>query len=328
MKPPKNWLSFEEQLRKLKAKGMHVDDEAVAIDYLERIGYYRLSGYWYPMLAMDQEASKRKNTPIRKSEFVPGSRLEDAVKLYVFDKKLRLLALDALERIEMAVRVDVAYILGKRSPLAHLDARYLDGNFSKKTRNTNKRLNSNDNEHKTPHEKWVANYEKQLDRSKDLPFVKHHYEDYDGKLPVWVAIEIWDFGMLSWLFSGMKHEDREEIAKIYGAKDKKELSNWLHSLNVIRNISAHHSRLWNANIVKKSEVPADWPKELNKHRPFFYFCLMQHFLNVICPKSQWAIRFRKLLADDFPKEATSLSLEDMGTCVGWEEWPLWRRSWK
>lgn len=70
--------------------------------------------------------------PVRLDEFVPGSRFEDVVKLYVFDKKLRLLAMDALERIEMAVRVDVAYLLGKRDPCAYENPDCLDGNFTKK----------------------------------------------------------------------------------------------------------------------------------------------------------------------------------------------------
>lgn len=118
-KAPKPWKSFEDQLKLLKARGMQVDDNAAALDYLERIGYYRLSGYWYPMRQIDKEESEHQKAPVRSDRFLPGSRFEDAVRLYVFDKKLRLLALDVLERIEMAVRADVAYVLGKRHPMAH-----------------------------------------------------------------------------------------------------------------------------------------------------------------------------------------------------------------
>lgn len=99
-KAPKPWISFEDQLQLLKARGMQVDDDAAALDYLERIGYYRLSGYWYPMRQIDKEESDLQKAPVRSDRFLPESRFEDAVRLYVFDKKLRLLALDALERIE------------------------------------------------------------------------------------------------------------------------------------------------------------------------------------------------------------------------------------
>ena len=132
MAPLKPWRSFQEQLETLKARGLLVDNDSAALDYLRRIGYYRLSGYWYPLRMIDPIASAAQRKPVRRDEFVPGSRFEDVVRLYVFDKKLRLLALDALERIEMAVRVDVAHLLGKRDPLAHLRADCLHGNFAKK----------------------------------------------------------------------------------------------------------------------------------------------------------------------------------------------------
>ena len=92
----KEWITFEDQLELLKRRGLHVDDDAAALGYLRRIGYYRLSGYWYPLREIDHAASTKAGRPLRLDTFVPGSRFEDVVRLYVFDKKLRLLALDAL----------------------------------------------------------------------------------------------------------------------------------------------------------------------------------------------------------------------------------------
>ncbi|WP_298219730.1 Abi family protein [Halothiobacillus sp.] len=110
MKSFKPWLSFADQLQRLRDRGLVVENKAAALDYLERIGYYRLSGYRYPLRGMDKAASNTLEKPVRADTFEPGSRFEDVVRLYVFDKKLRLLALDALERIEMAIRVDVAHL--------------------------------------------------------------------------------------------------------------------------------------------------------------------------------------------------------------------------
>ena len=107
-KPIKPWLSFQDQLNTLQERGLKVDNQSAALNYLKRLGFYRLSGYWYPLRTIDAAATQAHGRPVRSSSFAPESQFEDVVKLYVFDKKLRLLALDALERIEMAVRVDIA----------------------------------------------------------------------------------------------------------------------------------------------------------------------------------------------------------------------------
>ena len=91
MQNQKPWKSYQAQLNILKARGLKVGDEAKALHYLERIGYYRLSGYWYPFRENDPVQARQKT-----NQFKADSYFEDAVKLYVFDKRLRLLALDAL----------------------------------------------------------------------------------------------------------------------------------------------------------------------------------------------------------------------------------------
>ena len=90
MKPLKPWLSFADQLQQLQDRGLQVDKPAAALDYLERLGYYRLSGYWYPLRAIDAQASAAQGKAVRLDSFVPGSRVEDVVRLYVFDKKLQI----------------------------------------------------------------------------------------------------------------------------------------------------------------------------------------------------------------------------------------------
>lgn len=317
MKPMKPWLSFNDQLAQLESRGLQVEDRAAALDYLERLGYYRLSGYWYPLRVLDPVASAAQGQPVRLDAFVPGSRFEDVVRLSIFDKKLRMLALDALERIEMAVRVDVAHLLGKRDPVAHLKPQYLHGNFTKKV------IPSGPDRGKTKHQVWIDKYQTQLNRSRSLPFVAHHLQQY-GTLPVWSAIEVWDFGLLSNLFAGMQQADKDKIAVNYGATDGQTFAQWLRSLNFVRNVSAHHSRLWNLNVLELSPVPSGWPAGLNNARPFFYFSLIQHLLGVVCPHSSWGQRFRTLLIHEFPGVAhQQFSLADMGAFTGWEGWSLW-----
>lgn len=292
-----------------------MDDDAAARNYLERIGYYRLSGYWYPLREIDKAASAHADRPVRRDSFIADSRFEDVVRLYVFDKKLRLLALDALERIEMAVRVDVAHLLGQRDPCAHENPDCLHGKFAKRP--------SQKEADKTAHKVWLEKYRQLLQRAQREPFVMHHQEKYNGKLPVWVAIEIWDFGLLSKLFAGMRFEDQQAIAARYSAADGKAFANWLRSLNFMRNVAAHHSRMWNMNVLESAPLPKGWPTMPNT-KPFFYFCLMRQLLRTICPHSSWGRRLTMLLETEFPEMPNrAVTLEDLGVCESWKTWDLW-----
>ena len=311
----KPWLPMAGQIARLKQRGLLVDNDDAVLNYLARIGYYCLSGYWYPLRAIDAAASAQRQRPVRSDQFVPDSHFEDVVRLYVFDKKLRMLALDALERIEMAVRVDVAHLLGQKNPCAHEEPDCLHGNFAKKVKVRGK------DKGKTDHQVWLEKYSSMVYRARREPFIEHHQSKYGGKLPVWVAIEVWDFGLLSRLFAGMQHKDKSQIAQKYGLPEGRLLQNWLRSLNFIRNVSAHHSRLWNINVVEQAPLPEGWPK-MNTARPFMYFGIMQQLMQVICPNSSWGERLAELLREFPTPRNGAMNIGDLGVCVDWESWLL------
>lgn len=315
----KKWKSLTEQLKILKGRGLNIDNDDAAINNLERVGYYRLSGYWYPFRKFNIESNADGELKFyRDDKFIQGSHFADAVRLYVFDKRLRLLAMDALERIELAIRVDMAHLLGEKNPHAHEVSDLFHGNFSKKE------IVKGKHKGKTLHDLWVIHYQTALNRSRRTPFVKHYMKKY-GRLPIWVAIETWDFGMMSKLFAGMKFKDKDIIAKKYGLDNGRRLQGWLRSLNFIRNVSAHHSRLWNINVLELSKpvnFDDNWER-LNNSRPFFYFCVMKVLMDKICPNSKWGTRFIELL-ETFPNiECEAVGLEDFGVIEGWEKWSLW-----
>ena len=122
------------------------------------------------------------------------------------------------------------------------------------------------------------------------------------------------------LYSGLKYKHRQQIAEKYKTNEDV-FASWIHALNVVRNICAHHSRLWNTNIpkpAKKSEDMNGW-HSLNRKKVFFYLCLMKHLLNVINPRATWDKRIESLLLD-FPTVANdAISLGDMGF-TNWEDW--------
>ena len=309
------WKSFAGQLQILKNRGLVVGDDTQAINYLERIGYYCLSGYWYPFRTP-------KVHPIglafREDAFLAGSTFEDVVALYAFDRKLRLLALDALERIERAIRVDVAHLLGRLNCFAQYDPALLHGNFARRA------IAKGRHKGRTEHELWIEHQDKLIHRSRKQHFVAHNIQKH-GRLPIWVAIEIWDFGALSRLFAGMKMNDRDAIATGYGLETGRELEQWLRSLSYLRNVAAHHSRLWNVNVLELSPVPkfdANW-QSLHNARPIMYFCAMQFLLAQISPHSSWKERFKALMAE-FPEPANkAVTKADFGLIPDWDIWSVW-----
>lgn len=311
----KAWRNLDEQIERLESRNMQILDHDKAKNYLSRIGYYRLSGYWYPFRKFQIDQKGRQDT------FKDGTTFKHIIELYIFDKKLRLLALDAIERIEMAIRTDIAYVLGERSPKAHELPEHLHGNFTKRpSYNTRGRYST-----KSEHRKWLDRYDNLVSRSIKQDFVKHNLETYNY-LPVWVAVEILDFGSMSRLYSGLKHVDATKIADKYDCASKKEFETWLRSLNHLRNIVAHHSRLWNANIIDRATIPQTdkyWRiLAKNNEKPFVYFCIMQHLLKTICPNSTWSLRLTDLL-EEFPKVPNTLvSIEDFGY-IDYTNWKLW-----
>lgn len=325
----KPWLSFQEQLEQLQTRGLAITDNNKAVEYLERIGYYRLSGYWYPFRVRSEAccswdgalSTKRQNHKVQRlvlDQFQPGATFKNAVELYVFDKKLRLLALDALERIEVALRVDLSHLLGQRGSDSYLWPDNFADKFAKQLDN---------NSGLSRHHKWLNKHASLINRSNE-EFIKHNKTKYGLPVSVWVACEVWDFGTLSTLYSGLKPEDQALISSKYDIANGQIFASWLRSLNYLRNVCAHHSRLWNRNIVDQAKLPPkgtiDWlePFYDNRHsqaRPFLQLCMVRHLMAVINPDSSWSSRMTFLL-QDFPNlDHLGLNLRGMGVIDGvWE----------
>ena len=154
----KPYRTVAEQVSLLISRGLEIPNVSSATACLERIGYYRLSGYWYPFrrshistnpvtgqLLLHPTTGRRY--VVVEDDFRPGTTFQSVMDLYVFDKRLRLIFLDAIERVEVALRVDIALMLGARDPWAHRDPNQLHGNFTKKR---------NGHTSRTRHETWLV----------------------------------------------------------------------------------------------------------------------------------------------------------------------------
>ena len=330
----KPWLSYEEQLVKLELRGLLVTDKVKAISHLERIGYYRLSGYWYDFRERSEgyclveqhisQVTNEKNINLPLEFFKAGASFENAVNLYVFDKKLRLMTLDALERIEIALRVDVAHTLGKLDKFAYNKPELFHSKFVNYVLDTKKG--------NTKYSDWIDKHAALIKRSKET-FIEHAKKKYGLPVSIWVACEVWDFGTLSTLFGGMRVSEQDQIAAKYGIHDGRIFASWLRSLNFLRNVCAHHSRLWNRNVADQPKLPAigqlAWTEPFigDNHaraRSFLLICMVRHLLQVIHPASGWPMRMRGHLLGFPDLSHLHMSLKGMGAIEGWQEWPMWQ----
>ncbi|MFZ2227988.1 MAG: Abi family protein [Candidatus Nanopelagicaceae bacterium] len=318
----KRYLTFNEQLELIKSRGLEVTDDDLALDYLRRIGYYHLSAYWYSFRQISPLNTDEAGViPSRSDEFIFGCSFQHVIDLYVFDKRLRLLLLDAIERIEVAIRVDVAYLLGSKDPFAHSNPDLLHGKFTKKI---------NPRTEKTDYETWIAKHEIKEKSAKD-DFARHFREKYGFPLPIWVAVELWDFGMLSMFYQGMSIADKEIVATRYGIQNWQIMESWLRALNFIRNVTAHHGRLWNRNLIDQPKLPriGEIPSfdpivniPLIESRLYVDLYILIYFMKQICPNSSWISRLRALI-EAFPS-VPILGVSDMGFPLDWKSHDIWK----
>lgn len=317
----KPYLSIPEQINRLESRGMQISNQQKAERYLRHIGYYRMSAYWYPCREVDTSSG---NPPhVRLDTFKTSTRFADIVDLYVFDKRLRLLFLDAIERIEVSLRTAIALEIGATSPWAHLDPKTYRKNF------TSRQVSQSQSQFG----KWKDKLSTQQAMSKES-FVTHFSKKYpQSELPIWIAIELWDFGMLSKLLSGLDPKHSRAISSSYGVAQRPDLvPAWVRSLNIIRNFCAHHARLWNRiSPFEVKSVQGDGVSSLDhlrrndvdRKRTYAAAAVMQFLMKEINPDSSWSDRLSELVGT-FPS-TDHFKLSDAGFPDDWNTESLWKR---
>jgi abortive infection bacteriophage resistance protein len=324
----KPYLSIAEQIQLLAKRNLQISNTVEAEKLLQRVGYYRLSGYLIPF----QQTKHNPQAPLqyeRLDTFYPGTTLEDVIKLYEFDKKLRLLMLDAIESLEVGLRVLVALQIGKpgnageNNAFSYLDPTTLFQNTANKITKTGK----------TEHEEWVERVKKKLEDSRE-EFAIHFKKKYQWPLPIWISIELWDFGTLSRFVGFLKELDLSSIANELqlGSQGRRFLKSWITSINYVRNVCAHHSRLWNRVLIDNPSIPKIGQilllDELAKdsftrnNKIYNIIAPMWYMLRVLNPKSTWGDSLKKIL-DEFPT-TTRTTFTMMGFPPKWQEYPLWK----
>ena len=291
--------NIQEQIQLLQDRGMLFRDVADSSHFLGNISYYRLKGYWWEMQA-DMISHK----------FAPNSYFEDIIDYYNFDRHFRLIIFNAIERIEIALRTKLIY---------HMSLSY----------GSHWHYNPKLFQNACHHNKFISKLESDVNNSSE-EFIVKHLKNHPKETPEgWKSLEVITLGTLSKLYRNVNHQLPEKaiIANEFGLNNQKYLASWLLSVTYIRNIVAHHSRLWNRVIINKY----DWPKS-TKHLLLSYspnqyqrrkiFPLVSAILymnNRISPRHH----LKEELFDLF-KEFPNIPLYKMGFPKHWQNEPLWK----
>lgn len=189
----KPWLSVDEQIDRLTRHGVEIEDHVRAASVLQAVGYYRLTGYLYPFRESEDDIDDGGIVRVRVlSDYRAGTTLRHTEDLIAFDRRLRLLVMDGVERIEVAVRMRIGYVLGRRSPFAYEDPACFTESFTAESTYARDPTPSR-------HVQWLRRVNERKTRS-DEQFVEHFRAKYDDRMPVWALTEILELGHLSILY--------------------------------------------------------------------------------------------------------------------------------
>jgi abortive infection bacteriophage resistance protein len=335
----KQWKSIEQQVLHLKDHGVQIPDDPECKRMLASIGYYRLSGYLYPFRSSEAYSDEKGRERIRVlSGYRAGTRIQDAFALVEFDRNLRMLVLEATERIEIALRMRLGYVIGEASAFAHENADTFLPAFSDKgsypdvpasTLHVARSLFPSS--FRSKHEMWLERVSERQRGASDESFVAHFTKKYDNRLPVWALTEILEMGHLSRLYGGLNPHFAMQVADAFHVPTKKIMVSWFASLNYTRNVSAHHARLYNRKLQaaparpKIGMVPSldhltsdEMPKAFGVYN---VLAVMAYLLSTIDPGSSWPARVVQL-ADSFPS-IQGMDIGVVGFPVTWRSQSLW-----
>lgn len=334
-KPAKN---VEQQLDILLQRGLTVRQPERAKSFLEVVSFFRLSIYMRPFQIPNNTEHK----------FKPNSEFKQIVELYAFDRELRLLVIDAIERVEVAVRAALNN---------HMSCKYQDENSTHS--GSHWYLNRKIFKQNYDYQRFVKELEdiqakemtqlrrdiekinnnsqiseeikqqriEQKARENYPRFYQEHYQT-PALMPGWAMTEELTLGSLSHLYQGLaKDSDRKAIARRFDVPHEI-LTSWLHTLTFVLNCCAHHSRLWNRELGVQPKVPHGEFWKLPNHLPpsqvqpqrriYIVLLLLAHLMRQVSPDSQWHNKVKALITLN-----PNIPLTPMGFPSDWQTHTFW-----
>lgn len=294
-KPP---VTISDQIAKLKARGLLFNNEQNASQVLSVVSFYRLRAYTYPF----QDNENPDHPVIKQVSF------EQILELYLFDHKLRNLIFDIIGHVEVALRTQIIYLYAMKygshwqlKPELYRDpmrfANHLDS------------------------------LQKEIERS-DETFIGHYKNKYSDPTepPSWMSLEIVSFGLLSKIFQNLKKgNEKITITRFFGLTEVTILENWMFCFSNLRNICAHHSRLWNRRLTALLKIPIrPVYKFLNNsnvypNKLYAVLCCLAYILKIVKPDNRFSFQLKELM-----KSCPLMQEKEMGFPKDWQNEPLWQ----
>lgn len=309
-RPNKDFKSIEEQIALLRSRKLKFSDEGKAKKLLKECQYYRIMAYRYPFVL-----------PENKDKFKDNVDFENIWDLYIFDRRLRFLVIDAIERIEVSLRSRWSHVLAEKyGVLAYQVNAIFDNQMIRRT---------------------LARIIFENVQSSDQPCITH-YLSKNQKIPIWGLCEVLTYGELISMFNAIKPRAiKNEILKDFGL-DEKIIASFLNALRIVRNICAHHGRLWNKRLFANFVCPTtpqtlssslNYPiiddtldssetkkDKLYKQKSIYNILVMLvYFVDRIAPQSHWGERISTFLTN----KDNSQYLPEMGFPNDWKSRPIW-----
>lgn len=278
-------LTIHQQISHMQSQGVVVSNLEQARHILTFVSYYRLQPYIY--------FSKQKLTK-------PLS-FNESWQRYLFDRELRLLLLDVIERIEVAFRSALANGMG----IAHGPHWYVKRElFSRETS--------------------YRNFMSKVDRvctMRDQHDIRAYLNKYDqpGCPPIWILLESLSFNDCSKLYRNIKSvSDRKKVAQFFNLHPTL-IDSWMSCLCYLRNLCAHHSRVWNRWFVRTPLAYKNNASNTVKQHSFHQqVIVIDRLMRVIAPQSSWKEKLYQLV-----EKHDHIPYDEMGFPADWKAAEFW-----
>jgi abortive infection bacteriophage resistance protein len=296
MKYNKQPISIKDQILKLKGRGLKFENEPKCEHYLANISYYRLRAYTYPF-----QDNSNDDHP-----FNVEISFEKIIELYVFDRRIRMLLFDAIEKIEIAFRAQIIYNFA----LTHGSHWQLERSLFKR---------------EDIFETNIESLNKEIERSNET-FIDHYKNKYTNpsEPPCWMSLEVSSIGLLSKMFQNLKKcKEKNAITTYFGLPDFSILENWMQCFSVLRNICAHHGRIWNRRLISIKipnfpKNPSIQNKQIYPNKLYATLCCIEYILKIISPNNTLKNKIKEAM-----KNCPMKQEKEMGFPDGWEKDPFW-----
>lgn len=296
-----SFLSFEEQLNQFTCRGMIVEDAEKdrAIKKIQSIGYYKIKGFAYALVQNNADSQ------VGQYDLFKGIRFNEVIERYYQDKNLRSRLMHAIEKIEVSMKVQIGYVLGKN---------YGGFGYTNFTRWTNFRDKM---ERLEAENKFKDELKKKIKHNTSPDFTSENNKDRDNCPTIWLAMDVLTFGDITYMLRIMSNQNLNRIAKYYGLSSDTLIS-WMRCLNFMRNLCAHNSNIIDVKLKTPPKIIPSFKHVLFQDNTGKYsnhiaivILIIQEFINKINPKYLFSQIYQSLykMIDKSDKKANLLGFE-------------------